>query len=130
MITSVVLQVAVPRAVPLIVPKVDAALVYSTKQSALQKGGKLVNEYIEKRNQAHDEKRARNNGRNQAKKVGKGEKRARKGKWKGRSGMRSRQKQDGVKRMLKQIGRSHCLFVIVCFVKEPRLIPVWVQNAL
>ena len=54
MITSVVLQVAVPRAVPLIFPEVDATPVCegsdSTKQSALQKGGKLVNEYIEKRN--------------------------------------------------------------------------------
>ena len=62
MITSVALQVAVPQAVPLIFPEVDAAPVYegsdSTKQSALRKGGKLVNDYIEKRDQAHDGKRA------------------------------------------------------------------------
>ncbi|KAK3168999.1 hypothetical protein OEA41_005447 [Lepraria neglecta] len=82
MITSIVLQVAVPQAIALIFPEVDAAPVYEdsdrTKQSALQKGGKLVSHYIEKRDQAHDGKRARNNRRNQAKKAGKGEKRARK----------------------------------------------------
>ena len=60
------------------------------------------------------------------KKAGKGEKRARKDERKGRSGMRSRQRQDGVKRMLKQDSRSPCLSAIVCFVKESRLISVWV----
>ena len=100
-------EVEVPAAAPLVFPELDAAAgaerADGTKQNALKKSGKAINDYIEKRSQAIDNKRTVKTERKEAKRAQKDFEKACKDERKGRSVKKSKPRQKGVKRMLKQV---------------------------
>lgn len=96
-----------PAAAPLVFPELDAAAGAErsdgTKQNALKKSGQAINNYIEKRSQAIDNKRTVKTERKEAKRAQKDFEKACKDERKGRSVKKSKPRQKGVKRMLKQV---------------------------
>ena len=100
-------EVEVPAAAPLVFPKLDSAagaeVVDGAKPNALKRGGKAINDYIEKRSEAIDAKRTVKTERKEAKRAQKDLEKACKGDRKGRSAKKSKPRQKGVKRMLKQV---------------------------
>ena len=100
-------EVEVPAASPLVFPELDAATGAKgsdgTKQNVLKKSGKAINDYIEKRSQAIDTKRTVKTERKEAKRAQKDLEKACKDERKGRPVKKSKPRQKGVKRMLKQV---------------------------
>ena len=98
-------EVEVPAAAPLVFPELDAAAegADGTKQNALKRGGKAINNYIEKRAEAIDAKRTVKTDRKEAKRAQKDLEKACKDERKGRSVKKTKPRQKGVKRMLKQV---------------------------
>ena len=98
-------EVEVPAAAPLVFPELDAAAegADGTKQNALKRGGKAINNYIEKRSEAIDAKRTVKTDRKEAKRAQKDLEKACKDERKGRSAKKTKPRQKGVKRMLKQV---------------------------
>ena len=98
-------EVEVPAAAPLVFPELDAAAEGpdGTKQNALKRSGKAINNYIEKRSEAIDAKRTVKTERKEAKRAQKDLEKACKDERKGRSVKKTKPRQKGVKRMLKQV---------------------------
>lgn len=98
-------EVEVPAAAPLVFPELDAAAegADGTKQNALKRGGKAINDYIEKRSEAIDAKRTVKTERKEAKRAQKDLEKACKDERKGRSAKKTKPRQKGVKRILKQV---------------------------
>ena len=100
-------EVEVPAAAPLVFPELDAAAGAEgsdgTKPNALKKSGKAITDYIEKRSQAIDNKRTVKTERKEAKRAQKDLEKACKEERKGRSVKKTKPRQKGVKRMLKQV---------------------------
>ena len=98
-------EVEVPAAAPLVFPDLDAAAdgADGTKQNALKRGGKAINDYIEKRSEVIDAKRTVKTERKEAKRAQKDLEKACKDERKGRSAKKTKPRQKGVKRMLKQV---------------------------
>ncbi len=100
-------EVEVPAAAPLVFPEIDAVAGTEgsdgTKQNPLKKSSKAINNYIEKRSQAIDTKRTVKTQRKEAKRAQKDLEKACKDEQKGRSVKKTKPRQKGVKRMLKQV---------------------------
>ena len=100
-------EVEVPAAAPLVFPEVDAAADVKgpdgTKQNALKKSGKAITNYIEKRSEKIDTKRTVKTQRKEAKRAQKDLEKACKDERKGRTVKRTKPRQKGVERMLKQV---------------------------
>ena len=100
-------EVEVPAAAPLVFPELDSAADAEgpdiTKQNALKRSGKAINNYIEKRSEAIDAKRTVKTEQKEAKRAQKDLEKACKDERKGRSVKKTKPRQKGVKRMLKQV---------------------------
>ena len=98
-------EVEVPAAAPLVFPELDAAVegADGTKQNALKRGGKAINNYIEKRSEAIDAKRTVKTDRKEAKRAQKDLEKACKDERKGKPVKKTKPRKKGVKRMLKQV---------------------------
>ena len=115
-------EVEVPAAAPLVFPELDAAAGVDgsdgTKQNPLKKSSKAINNYIEKRAEAIDTKRTVKTQRKEAKKAQKDLEKACKDERKGRSVKKTKPRQKGVKRMLKQVSirvQAACSVLIMIY---------------
>ena len=100
-------EVEVPAAAPLVFPEIDDAAGAEgsdgTKQNALKKSSKAITDYLEKRSEAIDTKRTAKTQRKEAKRAQKDLEKASKDERKGRAVKKTKPRQKGVKRMLKQV---------------------------